>query len=385
MKILIVSRRSTHPVDAGNSKFILNQVELFREMGHEVGFLYIDERPFHDNKSMSNVLVELRNYWDKNLHIFKVSAFNHLLNQIGKKFRIQFCNGYVKADDCSYWGLHNYIKKIILENGYKYCIFNYYYLSKYSIGLSPCLTALTTHDYFAYKDLLTGSRNADFNTTADQEAKALQRFKHIFALNNEEAVYFSKLSPLSKIYNVYSSYEYHDTTLVGNKNILFFSGGNTFNLNGLKWFIKEIFPAITNAFPDTKLIIGGSICRSLDIPSSSNNIELYGYVDNVDDFFKLGDVTINPTYQGTGLKIKTFESLSYGKVVLTHPHSRIGIYKENEAPIFSSENADEWVSYLKQVWNKKEYIFIIKEEDKKYILNMNTFVREEYQKFFNSL
>lgn len=49
----------------------------------------------------------------------------------------------------------------------------------------------------------------------------MQRSPHIFALNSDEAIYFSKLSPLSKIYNIYSYFDYHPTNIVGNHNILF--------------------------------------------------------------------------------------------------------------------------------------------------------------------
>lgn len=45
MRILIVSKCPTHPTDAGNRWGILAQTEILRELGNEIYFLYIDERP----------------------------------------------------------------------------------------------------------------------------------------------------------------------------------------------------------------------------------------------------------------------------------------------------------------------------------------------------
>jgi hypothetical protein len=98
----------------------------------------------------------------------------------------------------------------------------------------------------------------------------------------------------------------------------------------------------------------------------------------------LGDVVINPTYQGTGLKIKTFEAIAYDKVLLTHPHSMTGIYEKNNAPIFASASAEDWVSFLDTVWGNVNTIVKIKEHNKKYLCAMNGFIAKEYQRFFDS-
>ena len=45
-KILIVSKCPTHPVIAGNCKFIFNQVELLKRMGNDVYFLFVQEKAF---------------------------------------------------------------------------------------------------------------------------------------------------------------------------------------------------------------------------------------------------------------------------------------------------------------------------------------------------
>ena len=118
--------------------------------------------------------------------------------------------------------------------------------------------------------------------------------------------------------------------------------------------------------------------------SSQNNIDgvkVLGYIDNPANFYAQGDVAINPVYQGTGLKIKTFESISFDKVVMVHPHSMAGIFKKESAPLFASTNPIEWVEYLQKIWDNVAEIDNVKIQNKVYLAEMDRFVIAEYKKF----
>lgn len=379
MKILIVSDQPTHPTTAGNRRFIVNQTELFRSMGHDVYFLFVDGIYINDGD-----LNLMNKYWQNKIIHYNTSFFYKAKLKLVSKFRKIFHHKHYKCDTIYPSGLTNFLEKIQKTNKFDICITNYYYMTKFFEKVNFPLKAITTHDYFAFKDLHTGSKNAWMLTTANEEAKGLQRCPHIFALNTEEAVYFSKISPCSQIYCIFSYYDYKPSTTVGNKNILFFSGPNEYNFNGLKWFLDTIFPSIVKKEPEVKLIIGGGICKILNEISVSSHINLYGPIENANDFYSLGDIVINPTYQGTGLKIKTFESISFDKVTMVHPHSLVGIYAADEAPIFSSLDPNEWVAYLSKIWSTPKLIDEVKRSNRTYMHNMQNFIQTEYKRFFNS-
>ena len=385
MKILIVSKCSTHPTYAGNSRFILDQVELFKEMEHEVYFLYIKDSALNPkNRHVNNSIDLLKLYWKDHLFIYDVPFWERVKFRIIDKCRKYFNNNLLKCDDHYPSGLHKYINKLNNIIQFDCCLINYYYLSKALQYINIPQTGIVTHDYFAYKNILVNDKNIPTATNAHEEAKAMQRAKNIFALNSEESIYFQKLSPLSKVYTIYSIFKYKRNPITNNKNILFLSGSNQFNINGIYWFVKTIFPIILKSFPDAKLIIGGSICGKIKELANCQNIELQGIIDDVVSFYNQGDVAINPTYQGTGLKIKTFEAISYDKVTLVHPHSKIGIYDIDNAPLFASDVAHEWVDFLNKLWSQPEYIKIIKEKNEIYIQRMNSYVKNEYLNFLNS-
>ena len=320
MKIILVSTCPSHPTTAGNRRFILDQAEMFSNMGHEVFFLYINLRSFKKNAENYKILSSLKVYWKDRLFVYNQSILQKIWSMYIIRYRKFLCSGFYKCDDNYPFRLHYFIKKLDAQYHFDVCLLNYFYLTKAFKHINIPIKGLVTHDYFAYKGLLVGDKFVMNNINANEEAKAMQRSPHIFALNEGEAEYFHRLSPLSKVYCIYGSFIYRKTPVVGNHNILFLSGPNGYNVNGLKWFLDNIFERIIFCFPDVMLYIGGAICRVIKDWNFNENVNIVGLVDNPEEFYALGDVVINPTYQGTGLKIKTFEAIGYDKVLLTHPH-----------------------------------------------------------------
>src|SRR5690606_27900015 len=87
--------------------------------------------------------------------------------------------------------------------------------------------------------------------------------------------------------------------------------------------------------------------------------------------YSKGDVVINPTFNGTGLKIKTFEALSFGKVLIGHPHSKIGIFEEANAPLFLCTTPDEYIRTLEDLFGSTEIIKKTKLQSISYIKRLN--------------
>lgn len=147
--------------------------------------------------------------------------------------------------------------------------------------------------------------------------------------------------------------------------------------------MKYIFPLIVDRWNDAKLYIGGAICNVLKDDLNSSNVVLCGYVNDLASFYNKADVAINPVYEGTGLKIKTFEAISYDKVTLVHPHSMIGIYNKSNAPLFASDNPKMWIRYLETIWDFSDTIISIKKRNMEYMESMNNFIINEYKLFMN--
>lgn len=376
MKILIVSDITSHPIDAGNKQAIMAQVSYFESLGHDVFYLYVDYRNY---EGVNKEIELMQAYWKDRLFVYQ-APFQRFKVRLLSKLHRALNYSVHSCDEIYPWGLANYINKIDYNLHFDICIVNYYWLTRAFRKMRIPKKVLMTHDCFTYKKEKTG--HDWMSTTPKEEGKAMRRADYVLALQNDEATYFSYLAPNSTVLNIYNFYNYYEQPVSFTKNILFLSGSNPHNIDGIEWFIENIFPNIKRVFSDVKLIIGGGICKKISSKYIDINIEYKGYVDNIASFYSLGDVVINPTRNGTGLKIKTFEAISYGKVTMVHPHSAKGIFKRNSAPLFSSDKPQDWVDFLQKVWGQKELINKIKLDDKEYIEEMGDFIKSEYSIMF---
>lgn len=84
------------------------------------------------------------------------------------------------------------------------------------------------------------------------------------------------------------------------------------NVSGLKWFIKEVLP-----FVNIQLTVVGKDMDQLrkDINISSK-LEIHSNVPDISSYIEAADCIILPVFDGSGMKVKTCESLMYGKYII---------------------------------------------------------------------
>lgn len=375
-KILIVSETATHPTTAGNRMCQLAYSQLLEKMGYEVYFLYV-----RNDYGTDKELEATRRYWKDRFFYYDKSSFWKYRKILVNLCRIHFCGGQWKVDDYAVPGLTRYIKHLHRQHGFHGLIVNYVWLSGLFPSLPIPVKALFTHDVFSFRNRRIGNKQF-YSLTPDEEAKGLQRCPSILAIQENEAMYYTYLAPRSQVFTVYSPFEYAEQPLVGNKHILFLSGPNTFNLEGIACFIREVMPLLVERDPEIKLIIGGGICRRITGDLLRPYVELSGEVDSIDDFYCRADVAINPVFQGTGLKIKTFESISRGKATVVHPHSAEGIFAPAEAPLLLARNAAEYADKLLSLIGNQEALLANRRHCKQYLEQMNCHIMKQYRQLF---
>ncbi|WP_106831854.1 glycosyltransferase family 4 protein [Parabacteroides pacaensis] len=84
------------------------------------------------------------------------------------------------------------------------------------------------------------------------------------------------------------------------------------NVQGIMWFIQEVLPHV-----HIRLQIVGKGMKALETKLGNNkNIEIYSDVPDLQPYIEQADFMLLPLFQGSGMKIKTCESLMYGKNIL---------------------------------------------------------------------
>lgn len=148
------------------------------------------------------------------------------------------------------------------------------------------------------------------------------------------------------------------------------------NYEGLIRFITSVWIPLQKTGFKGKFCIAGSgkIPKSLELAiQKTTNIELFGFVENTNDFWSIIDVLAVPVVEGGGTNIKIAEAFMYGKRVISNQFSARG-YQDFVVNNYLSIADDEldWIKLCKEVAANKPLLGqeIMKFATSKY--NVNT-------------
>lgn len=84
------------------------------------------------------------------------------------------------------------------------------------------------------------------------------------------------------------------------------------NCDGIDWFIKNVYPHV-----NIKLrIVGKGMSKMTDNYQIPADVELISDVPDLVPYYEEADIMTIPLFQGSGMKVKTCESLMYGKNII---------------------------------------------------------------------
>ena len=119
------------------------------------------------------------------------------------------------------------------------------------------------------------------------------------------------------------------------------------NLDGLKWFLKEVWPHVIKSHPDTHLFIAGrGASDEISAQLRGTNVIFMGEVDDARTFMESMTVLIAPLFAGSGLRIKIIEAMSLGKTVVVTPVAALGLPVTGGKELFIAKDAVSFCSAL---------------------------------------
>lgn len=374
-RILVAADIHTHPIQGGNQQCIMQYVQVLRKLGYEVFFLYIDLSEGHFFNP------ETEEYWGDHFFYYSTPKWQHIINKIRR--RVEHCYYSPHLDVYYPKGLTRYVNQLHEKYQFHGLIVNYIWNSKLADCNIP-IKCLYTHDVFTDRNEKLGKKDAWYSYPQSEEAKGIARFSNVLSIQDEESAWFKQLAPNTNVHTVYSSFDYVEQPITGNKNILFFSGGGALNIEGIQRFISDVLPILVKKDDEIRLLLGGGICNCVNMEELDSHVILKGKYLNPDDFYALGDICINPVFNGSGLKIKTFEALAHGKVTLVDPHSALGVYRPENIPLYRVSTPQNYVNVVFEFMTNREKLLAKQKECQTYITELNSFISRQYSTIFNA-
>lgn len=138
-------------------------------------------------------------------------------------------------------------------------------------------------------------------------------------------------------------------------NILFVGVDYIPNVEGVEWFINNVIPKLQCEY---QFNIVGYNMEKYRTKWENDKIKVRGTVESVVRYYEEADLVVAPIFSGGGMKVKTAEALSYGKIVLGTLESTIGYWdlasELKNVELFRCNNTEDFVKQI-QYFAETEY------------------------------
>ncbi|MHB8339236.1 MAG: glycosyltransferase family 4 protein [Ignavibacteriaceae bacterium] len=160
------------------------------------------------------------------------------------------------------------------------------------------------------------------------------------------------------------------------------------NLDGLNWYLDEVFPRVIEQLPDVTLYLYGSGTEKLKTASSlEKNIIKVGYVKDIWSEVINKQLAIVPLRIGSGIRVKIIEMLATGQNIISTSIGKEGISVRDGNEILLADTANEFVDKTIRYFNNDYDSEKMSMEAKKTVVENYTWeiISEKIENEYNKL
>ncbi|MCH7688209.1 MAG: glycosyltransferase [Planctomycetes bacterium] len=133
------------------------------------------------------------------------------------------------------------------------------------------------------------------------------------------------------------------------------------NIDGLRWFVADIYPRIKQACPHVTLDIVGRRPASsvVNLQRNGNSIRVLGDVPDVRPYMAKADIFIVPLRVGSGTRLKIFEAMAMERPVVSTTIGAEGLPLTHEKDLLLADSPQTFAEQVTQLLsepNKKKSI-----------------------------
>jgi polysaccharide biosynthesis protein PslH len=153
------------------------------------------------------------------------------------------------------------------------------------------------------------------------EERAINLFDGIATITNTDLEYWKKMGCKTPMAHIPFGVDVSRYIPGKSKypNSLFYIGALDWlpNLQGIDWFLKNVWGKIITAFPTTQFHVAGRNMPDSLRTSNYPGVVLHGEIENAKAFMEEYDIMLVPLLAGSGVRIKIIEGMAMGKPIVT--------------------------------------------------------------------
>ena len=125
------------------------------------------------------------------------------------------------------------------------------------------------------------------------------------------------------------------------------------NLEGVEWFLREVWPQAHRELPELTLHIAGTAppAHLTSRPRGQDNVFIHGFVESAPDFMRSYDLMLVPLLSGGGMRIKIVEGMAMGKAILSTSIGAEGIEAQDGVELLLRDGAAAWLDALRAYYH----------------------------------
>ncbi|MGD0712090.1 MAG: glycosyltransferase family 4 protein, partial [Bacteroidales bacterium] len=120
------------------------------------------------------------------------------------------------------------------------------------------------------------------------------------------------------------------------------------NQEGIKWFLDNVWPAVTEEFPNLQLFLAGRNMPEWVKNEKLSNVTVEGEIENAYQYMQSKSILIVPLFSGSGMRVKIIEGMACGNTVISTTIGAEGIMYTNNENILIADTAIEFIQQIKK-------------------------------------
>lgn len=354
-KILYFFPKMSLKNNAGNVTRVISLLKYFKSRDISVDFYGLKNWNIKWSDDLPDLMLETklvdRVFWGE----IKPPKENPIKRFITFKIPEFFKRKYYKSSKTfkpySSFYLVKQFDEILEENEYDFIVINYVLwvnLIKYSKHLKNAHTIVDTQDFLSVhasknNRLMKRKKAGDY---FQEEIDGLSCFDEVWAVSVDEYYIFSQFLnnnvklvpniPLATL-NTSKKIDYSDRKY----DIIYVASENPWNQMSSKWFLSDVYPLLPK---NLSICIIGKINEY--IKEEYSNIEKIHFVEDLGEMYANSRISICPMLEGTGIKLKIIEAMSFGLPIVTNIRGIDGLPNKINNGCLVSKDAKEFADNI---------------------------------------